>query len=87
MDSAESASFTSGTINLAGLIDEGDLGGDSTDAFVYVDGVQVAAWALTTTMNSMIEYDLDVAVSIGSTVDLVVRPKQNVFFDFPENVF
>jgi len=74
-------STTSGTINIAGLIDEGDLGGDSTDVFMYVDGVEAATWAMSSTTSSMIEYDIDVEVSIGSTVDLFVSPRLSVFFD------
>lgn len=74
-------SFVDGTINITGLVDEGDLGGDSTDVFIYVDGVQVATWAMSSTQNSMIEYDLDIDVSAGSTVDLFVTPRLNINFD------
>jgi hypothetical protein len=51
------------------------------DVFIYVDGVQVADWSLSTISNSMIEYDIDVEVAVGSIVDLIVTPKLNVFFD------
>lgn len=74
-------STVAGTINISGLVDEGDLGGDSTDVFLYVDGVQAATWAMSTVVNSMIEYDIDVEVSIGSTVDFFVTPRLNIFFD------
>tara|TARA_A100000171_G_C2092098_1_gene125084 strand:- start:79 stop:849 length:771 start_codon:yes stop_codon:yes gene_type:complete len=74
-------STVTGTVNLSGLVDEGDLGGDSTDVYLYVDGVQAATWAMSSIENSMIEYDIDVEVSVGSTVDFFVAPRLNIFFD------
>jgi len=70
-----------GSINISGLVDEGDLGGDSTDAFLYVDGIEVANWALSSITNSMIEFDIDVTVSVGSTIDMFVSPRLNINFD------
>jgi len=71
----------SGTLNITGLIDEADLGGDSVNASIYVDGIETVKYQLSTVINSMIEYDIDVAVSAGSTIELVVSPRLNIFFD------
>jgi hypothetical protein len=70
-----------GSINISGMVDEADLGGDSTDAYLYLDGVEIASWSLSSIMNSMIEYDLDIEVSIGSTIDMFVSPRLNINFD------
>ncbi len=74
-------SDVSGDLQLTGLIDEADLGGDSTDVFIYIDGTQIQTWTLSTTTNSMIEYDIPVTVSNGSIIDFIVAPRQNINFD------
>lgn len=70
-----------GEINLTGFVDEGDLGGDGVVVRLFIDGTKFGQWDLLSVTNSMIPFDITTTVSVGSTVDLTVDPKDNIFFD------
>lgn len=74
-------SDSSGDFQLTGLIDESDIGGDSVDVFIYINGAKTQTWTLSTNTNSMIEFDIPVAVEIGSIIDFIVAPRDNALFD------
>lgn len=70
-----------GDIELSGFVDEGDLGGDGVVVRLFIDGVKSGQWDLLSVTNSMIPFTISATVSVGSTVDLTVDPKDNIFFD------
>ncbi len=70
-----------GDVNISGLVDEADLGGDGVVVRLFIDGVKFGQWDLLSTSNSMIEFDLSAAVLIGSIIDMTVDPKNDILFD------
>lgn len=70
-----------GDIQITGLIDEGNLGGDGVIVGLYIDGIDFGQWDLLSVTNSMIPLDIAATVSIGTTIDLTVAPKADIFFD------
>ncbi len=70
-----------GVLNITGVVDEFDAGGDGTEAFIFVDGVEKAHWILPGEANPEIPYDINVLAGLGSTIDFVVSPRETIFFD------
>tara|TARA_R110002072_G_scaffold151045_1_gene300151 strand:- start:3928 stop:4695 length:768 start_codon:yes stop_codon:yes gene_type:complete len=70
-----------GEIQITGLLDEGDLGGDGVIVRIHIDGIEIGEWDLLSVTHSMISLDIDATVTVGSTVDLSVAPKNTINFD------
>lgn len=70
-----------GEIQISGLIDEADLGGDGVIVRLHIDGSEFGEWDLLSITNSMIPLDISATVSVGSIIDLSVAPKVTINFD------
>lgn len=70
-----------GDIEITGFVDEADLGGDGVVVRLYIDGIKFGQWDLLSVTNSMIDFTISTTVSIGSTVDMTVDPKNDILFD------
>lgn len=70
-----------GDIQIDGLIDEADLGGDGVIVRLHIDGIEFGEWDLLSVTNSMIPLDISATVSVGSIIDLTVAPKATIIFD------
>ena len=66
------------TVTISGIVRrstfDGDYRSDGITAYLVVDGTTVGTWTRSKTQQDAINYSLDVPVSIGSKVDLVLDP-------------